>query len=243
MKSNIGLCLFIFLILFGCEKDSNKHGSPPNIDGLSLYWDHEVFGTEGRRIRFEFYGTKQFEDSYELVFKYSINQKNISIILVDEIDNGKCPKVEPGWGNDSLCTASGRMYIPDSLISKGTYNLTLKTSSFETTSELIVGNDSIVLNIPSNKCFSSFIHAVYPIPLNLLFGSVVYSGDENAKDATDFFNGLLSLGLTKTKVPNYLYRHLSVDKDGNAIDSSWPPDNYSLGILFSMDNNFKIYLI
>jgi hypothetical protein len=239
MKSNIGLCLFIFLILFGCEKDSNKHGSPPGIDGLSLYWDHEVFGTEGRRIRFEFYGTKQFEDSYELVFKYSINQKNISIILVNEIDNGKCPKVEPGWGNDSLCTASGRMYIPDSLISKGTYNLTLKTSSFETTSELIVGNDSIVLNIPSNKHFSSFIHAVYPIRVNLMFGSIVFSGAQNTNDANMFINDLLSLGLTKTNVPDYPYRYLSVDKNGNVEDSSWPPDNYSLGLLFTFNNNFK----
>jgi hypothetical protein len=239
MKSNIGLLLFIFLILFGCKKDSNKNGSPPNIDGLSLYWDHVVFGTGGRRIRFEFYGTKQFENSYDLVFKYTINQSNISIILADEIDKGKCPKVEPGWGNDSLCTPSGGFDIPESLLPKGTYTLTLKTSSFQNTSDLIVGTDSIILNIPSNNNFSSTIHAIYPMPPNLLFGNVVYSGAENTTDATTFLNDLLTLGLVKTRVPNYPYLDLQVDKDGNAIDSSWPADNYSLGILYNMNNNFK----
>ena len=161
------------------------------------------------------------------------------IILADEIDKGKCPKVEPGWGNDSLCTPSGGFDIPESLLSKGTYTLTLKTSSFQNTSDLIVGTDSISLNIPSNNNFSSTIHAIYPMPPNLLFGNIVYSGVENTTDATTFLNDLLTLGLVKTRVPNYPYLDLQVDKDGNAIDSSWPPDNYSLGILYNMNNNFK----
>ena len=227
------------MILFGCEKDSYKHETPPSIDGLSLYWDHEVFGTEGRRTRFEFYGTNQFVDSYDLIFKYSINQNNISISLVDEVDKGKCPKIEPGWGNDSLCTPRGRMYIPDSLLSKGTYNLILKTPNFETTSELIISNDSISLNIPSNEHFSCSIHAIYPIPLNLLFGYIVYSGAQNIETANMFLNDLLTLGLTKTNVPYYPYRYLPVDKDGTLADSSWPPDNYSIGLLYTLNHNFK----
>jgi hypothetical protein len=239
MKSNIIILISFFLMLFGCEKDSNKHSLPPSIDGLSLYWDHEVFGTEGRRIRFEFYGTKDFENSYDLVFNYTINQRDISISLVDVIDNGKCPRYPTPFGIDTLCTPRGRLYFPDSLISKGTYTFTVKTPSFETTSELIVENDSIILNIPSNNHFYCSIHAIYPIPLNLLFGAVVYSGTQNKDVAKMFLNDLLTLGLTETSVPYYPYRHLLVDKNGNVEDSSWPPDNYLLGLLFTLNNNFK----
>ena len=120
MKTNIILLLSAILVIFGCEKDSNNGDSLASIDGLSLYWDHEVFGEEGRRLRFQFSGTKEFENSYELIFKYSINQKVISIRLVDMIDNGKCQAFPTVSGIDSLCTPRGRLSIPDSLLQKGT---------------------------------------------------------------------------------------------------------------------------
>jgi hypothetical protein len=239
MKTKIAIILSVLLIIPGCDKVPNKDGPLATLVGLSLYWDHEIFGKEGRRIRFEFYGTKQFENSYDLVFNYSINQRDIYISLVDEIDNGKCPRFPTPFGIDSLCTPRGNLYIPDSLLSKGTYTLTLKTPNFNTTSELTVENDSIILNIPSNNHFSCSIHAVYPIPKNLLFGSVVYSGSENTTVAKKFLTDLLGLGLIKTNVPNYPYRHLSVDNEGNVKDSSWPPDNYSLGFIYNTSTDFK----
>jgi hypothetical protein len=95
------------------------------------------------------------------------------------------------------------------------------------------------LHIPSNAHFSSSIHAVYPIPVNLLFGGIVYSGDENTGYALNFLDDLLTLGLIETKVPDYPYRHLSVNEDRSAIDSQWPPDNHSLGFIYMMTDNFK----
>jgi hypothetical protein len=239
MKLTVSILLSIFLIILGCDKVPNKDGALAKLDGLTLYWDHDVFDKQGRVLRFEFYGTKDFENSYELVFNYSINQRDILISLVDEIDNGKCPRYPSPFGIDTLCTPRGRINIPDSLISSGTYTLTLKTPNFEVASKLVVEKDSIVLNIPSNNHFSCSIHAVYPIPLNLLFGGIVYSGAQNTNDAKMFINDLVSLGLTKTNVPDYPYRYLSVDKNGNVDDTSWPPDNYSLGLLYTFNNNFK----
>jgi hypothetical protein len=239
MKLKISILLSIILTIIGCDKIPNKYGPLAKLDGLRLYWDHDVFDKQGRVFRFEFYGTKDFENSYDLVFNYTINQRNILISLIDEIDNGKCPRYPSPFGIDTLCTPRGRLNIPDSLISSGTYTLTLKTPNFETNSELVNEKDSVTLNIPSNNHFSCAIHAVYPIPLNLLFGSVVYSGAQNTNDAKMFINDLLSLGLTKTNVPDYPYRYLSVSKDGNVEDSSWPPDNYSLGLLYTFNKNFK----
>lgn len=238
MKSRISILLFLILLITGCEKVPNKTGPLTKLSGLTLYWDHDIFEKGGRTLRFEFYGTQGFEDSYDLVFNYTINQKNIIVTLVDEIDNGRCPRY-PTFGFDTLCTPRGRINIPDSLVSLGTYTLTIKTPNFETTSELIFEKDSITLNIPSNNYFSCAIHAVYPIPANLVFGSVVYAGDQNAVDAKGFINDLLLLGLTKTRVPDYPYRYLSVNSEGNIPDNSWPPDNFSLGLLFTFNRNFE----
>lgn len=239
MKLISPILLAFILTIPGCDKLPDSHGPLAELEGLSLYWDHEVFDTQGRVYRFEFYGTKKFENSYDLVFNYTINQRDILITLVDEIDNGECPKYPSPFGIDALCTPRGRIIIPESLISNGSYKVTIKTPNFEINSELIVWKDSTTLTIAPNEPLSCEIHAVYPIPLNLLFGGVVYSGTQNADDAEMFINDLLSLGITKTNVPDYPYRYLSVNKDGNAGDSYWPPDNYSIGLLYAFDKNFK----
>ena len=238
MKSKLILILIFLwgICICGCEDELGDYVSISNLDGLSLYWDHEVFGDGGRRLRFEFYGTDEFENDYELKFKYIIHRKTISIRLVNIIDAGKCPSFP---GMDPLCSPRGGLSIPDDQLNIGTYTLNLETPYFETNSELIVDNEKITLKIPPNKHFSSSINEVYPIPPNLLFGSVVYSGDENSQYAEDFFNDLLNLGLTKTKLPNYPYRHLSVDEEGNAIERHWEPDNHSIGFIYKMNNNFK----
>jgi hypothetical protein len=138
-----------------------------------------------------------------------------------------------------MCTKGG-FSIPDSVLSEGAYKMSLKTPNFQADSELIVSENKYTLIILPNEYFSSSIKEVYPIPKNLLFGSVVYSGDENTKSATDFFDDLLILGLTETTVPNYPYRYLSVDEDGKAISSHWPPANHALGFLYAMHKNFDV---
>jgi hypothetical protein len=241
MKSRLILLFSTLLIFLGCSKESENFQTLQKIEGLSMYWDHEVFGEEGRRIRFEFFGKQKFENSYDLVFNYTIIRKTITIQLISAINNGKCQNIDKGFNYemDSLCTPSGRLFIPDKLLSKGTYSLTIKAPSFEITSELIVGDDSISLDIPSNTNFSSSFHAIYPIPENLLFGYVVYAGAENIESANNFISDLKTLGLTETKVPDFPYRNLSVDANGNIINTSWPPDNYSQGFIYTLHNNFK----
>jgi len=234
-----GFLISITLILSSCQKDSKNYYLLSKIDGLSFYWDHEVFGEEGRRVRFEFYGTKPFENTYDLKFEYSINEKNILIQLTDVIDKGKYINIDPGFGGGDLCAPSGRTYIPDTLLPIGKYTLTVKTLNFVTTADLIVNDDSIHLIIPPDQPLSTKINTIYPIPRNILFGAVVYSGEENTKSATDFVSNLLALGLPKIKLPNFPYSHLSVDESGNALNSSWQPNNYSLGLLFGINRNIR----
>ena len=238
MKGDI-LILFFGLIIFGCDKEDFRIDSQDSVEGLTLYWDHEVFGEGGRRLRFEFYETIRFENSYELVFDYDIEGKDIIISLVDKVNNGKCQKFPTPNGIDSLCTAKGGLFIPDNLLSNDTYSLILKTYDFEIKSNLLVDNEKYILEIPSNEKFSSSIINVFPIPENLLFGSTVFSGIENTQEANDFFKELETIGLMETTVPNYPYRHLRVDDDGKPYDRHWEPDNHSLSFLYKMEINFE----
>lgn len=242
MKTNRLTVCFLIAILMSCKNDANevqlassKGEVIANSEGLSLYWDHEV-GNKQRNLRFEFYGRTESENLYQLVFDYSINKRDILIELISKVDRGKCPLFPPN-GKDAICTKGG-FSIPDSVLLEGVYKLSLKTPDFKVDAELVVSQNKYTLIILPNEYFSSSIKEVYP-PKNLLFGSVVYSGDEKTKFAMDFFNDLLIVGLKETTVPNYPYRYLSVDKDGKAISSHWPPANHALGFLYTMDNNFE----
>lgn len=238
MKRQI-LILILALLIFGCDKEELKIDSGDKVEGLALYWDHEVFGEGGRRLRFEFYETMEFENSFELVFDYKIEGKDIIISLVDKLDKGKCQKFPTPTGNDSLCRPKGNLFIPDNLLNADNYSITLKTYDFEVKSDLIVDYEKYILEIPSNEKFSSSINSVFPIPENLLFGSVVFSGIENTQKANDFFTELEAIGFEKTSVPNFPYSHLRVDNNGEPLDDHWEPDNHSLSFLYKMENNFE----
>lgn len=242
MKSRIALTFFFLIFgISGCENDDLL--SIPNIDGLSLYWDHEVFGNEGRRLRFEFYGTNELENEYELVFNYTFDKQSIKVRLVKSIDNGKCQYFPmPSFGPDDplKCNASGGFFIPDEHLKNGSYAFDLITPFFEVSSEMIITNEHITLNIPPNDNFHSSISKVYPIPKDILYGSVVYYGSENNKDADDFFKDLSNLGLSDTMLPDYPYRHLDVDEDGKAIERHWEPDSHSIGFIYKLNQNFEI---
>ena len=238
MKTHL-IIFILAIIVLGCNKDDFPIDERASVEGLSLYWDHEVFGEGGRRLRFEFYENMEYENSFELVFDYKIDGKNIIISLIDKVDNGKCPKFPTPNGIDSLCRPKGNFFIPDNKLIESDYLVTLKTYDFEVKSNLTVNEDKFILEIPTNENFSSSISTVYPIPENLLFGGVVFKGTENTQQATAFFEELETIGFTGTSVPNYPYRHLRVGDDGKPIDEHWEPDNHSLSLLREMDADFK----
>lgn len=235
-KTTLGLILTLVSI-FSC--DNNDSLSIPTIDGLSLYWDHEIFGDEGRRLRFEATTNNEFDNDYDLEFQTSINDKTITATLTKTIDKGKCqwfPMPTAGDDDPSNCNASGVFYLADKELSNGTYSLTITTPTFRVTSKLTITDELATIDIPANEHLSSSIKYVYPIPKNILFGSVFYKGSNNTDDANEFLVYLSNLGLIETTVPNYPYRHLAVDETGRLTNSNWQDDNYSIGVLYKMNN-------
>lgn len=239
MKNKLVGLFLIGLLVCSFTKDKTNIKPLASVEGLSLYMDHEVFSENGRELRFVFYETKQYETRFKLIFEYEIIKNDIVISLVDKIDTQKNKKIIVINDFGHLNTPTGTLCIPDNLLFRDNYSLILKTSDHVIKSELVVSNEKIVLNIPTNNYFSCRINKVYPIPKNLLFGSIIFSGKENIKYANDFFAQLEAIGFIKTKVPNYPYRHLTVDRSGIPKDENWSPDYHNLRFLYKMDGNFK----
>ncbi len=232
---------FVLLItlvfnLLACDKGAV---TLQNVDGLSLYWHHEVFSENGRQLELEFYETNSYDNEYELMFNYEIVNKNIIISLLDKQYKGKCQQFPTPDGKPCKCIPRGSIYIPESRLKFDNYLVKLKTSNFEVDCNLKITNQKIILDIPKNQNFTSYIKEVYPIPKDLLYGGVVFGGNENIVLAKSFISDLESNGFIYTTVPNYRYRHLTVGDDGRPIDKHWANDNYSFGILCKMELSFK----
>ncbi|MEM1328663.1 MAG: hypothetical protein AAGI23_22095 [Bacteroidota bacterium] len=101
------------------------------VEDLSLYWDHEVFGEGGRRLRFEFQETQQFDEDIDLVFDYMVADDKVIISLVDKIIVKDCPDYPSPNGVEYRCTPRGGVEIPDSLLGGKSYALYLQTPTFE----------------------------------------------------------------------------------------------------------------
>jgi len=242
MKTRIGsISILLALTIFSCE--NHDEISMVMIDGFSLYWDHEVFGEEGRRLRFQVTTTDEYDNDYELVFNTDVDDRSITARLVKNVDEGKCqyyPMPVIGNHDPHKCSASGGFYLTDKELDNGIYSLKIVTPSFEVTSELTIADEQVTLEVPANNHLTSSFKYVYPIPKKLLFGGIVYQASENTNDAQEFFNELTNLGLTETTVPNYPYRYLSVDENGRATSSNWEPDYHTIGFLYKMnDIDFK----
>ncbi len=237
MKTKLLISVLLLAVTFGCKKDNDI--SVPKIDGLSLYWDHEVFGAPGRRLRFQVSTTNRFDNDYDLEFSTSIESKSVTIKFVKSTDNGKCPWFPmPAVGEDPhKCNAVGKFYLPEKELENGTYSLNMITPYFETTSKLIVTNEKVTLEIPENEYLKSRIKDVYPIPQNLLFGAVTYHGSDNTDAANEFLNRLKTLGLAEATVPDYHYRHLALDENGRPVITHWEPDNHTIGFLYDMNGS------
>ena len=235
MKAIYALGLILLLAsVFSCDDDL----SVPAITGLTLYWDHEIFGDEGRRFRFEVTTTNGFGTDYELEFSKSIEDKSITVRLVNSIDNGRCPYFpSPGvTAGLQTCTASGSFYLSDEELDNGVYSLTIILPNFDVTSELTVTDELATLDVPDNNFLSSSTENVYPIPPDLVYGSIVYQDSSNANDAEDFLDHLTGLGLIQTTVPDYRYRHMDVDENGYPPEQHWDPDRHLIGFLYQMNS-------
>lgn len=139
---------------------------------------------------------------------------------------------------DNLCISNGDIFIPEDRLKDGDYTFTIRTADFIVKSSFIINLDKVTLKIPDNEYFSSLIEEVFPTPENLLYGNVIFTGEENTAFANEFFEKLESIGLKKTIVANPPF-NLSVDDSGKPENQHWPPDNHSLAFLYSMNVSFK----
>jgi hypothetical protein len=239
MKKVSLLLLFTTTLFFGCGEDIVSNRNLINSEGLSLYWDHKIFGSEGRGFILEFYEAQRLENQYELIFDTKIDnrRKSINIYLKDKIDEGKCPWFPTPDKTDDLCISNGGFFIPEDQLRQGDYTFTVRTADFTIQSVFSVSKDKVSLSIPENKYFTCSIEHVYPTPKNLLYGSVIFMGEENTPFAEEFFENLKSAGLTDTIVPHPPF-NLTVDESGKPADRHWPPDKHSLAFLYSMNINF-----
>lgn len=239
MKKHIIIGILFPLFIFSCEKEAIDHASQTSVKGLSLYWQHEVFGEESRRLEFSFTESRDFDIKYDLIFDYNIQGRKITVTLVDIVNVKPCP-LFPSWdGKPTVCQPRGGIYIEDKLLDNGRYSFIVKTGNFEVESSLIVEDEKYRLEIPQNPWFSSNTKEVFPLPKNLLLGSVVYQGSDNTQRAMDYFEALDSIGLEETTIPNYNYRHFFiVDSTGQPVDKHWEPDKHSLPFLYDMTLSF-----
>lgn len=240
MKKN-----FLFIVLFAFSisilKEVAGKDTLASVEGLNLFLQHDVFWEGKRSLCLEFSETKQYKSNYSLVFRYQIINDTIIIRLIDKIDTTKKKRIKVSYGmhNSSLNIPRGRLAIPDNLLSEIYYYIIVKTADFEVESKLTVGNDKIVLDIPENKYFSCEKNIVYPIPKDLVFGSVIFYGDKENECVAKFFKEFEAVGLTNVKIPNYPYNHLLVNENGRRVNEYLPNGQNNIKFLYKMDTSFR----
>lgn len=224
--------LFIGL-LFGCKEDAPN--AAISADGLSLYWDHEIFGEEGRRYRFEFQTQKSLSEQYELIFQKSITGNVITARLIGTSSQGQClpfPGPKPG------CISKGGFSIPEKDLPPGTYTINLITPTFSESGRLTVTAEKAVLDLGTNNQFTSSVQQVFPIPRQILFGSIVYTGSGKKQAANELIAYLSTLGVTPVTLPDHPYRYLS-SESSHLATQDWPVDNHLISLVYSMNRSFR----
>ncbi|GAB4024360.1 hypothetical protein [Spirosoma gilvum] len=234
MKRTLLLLALFTGIVLGCKEDTTI--TAVTNDGLNLYWDHEIFGEEGRRFRFEFSSQKALPEQYNLVFQKTITGNVITVRLVSTVSQGQC---QPFPGDKPGCISKGGFYISEKDLLPGTYTINLITPSFTESGRLIVTPEKAALDLGVNKQFTSSIEEVFPIPRQLLFGSIVYTGSDKTQSAKDLIAYLSTLGVAPTTLPDYPYRHLNIRESPHLGTKDWPVDNHMISLVYSMNRNFK----
>ncbi|MEM6380805.1 MAG: hypothetical protein AAF705_21685, partial [Bacteroidota bacterium] len=165
--------------------------------------------------------------------------RTIVISLLDKIEKGECGKFPSPNGLIDTCNPRGRFYIPENLLKEQHYSIIFKIRNSEIFASLEVKDDSYRFDFPANEIITNSEIIIYPIPKDLLFGNLVFTGIEHTAQAENFFSKLEALGLTETRVPNLPYRHLRVEDDGKPRDRHWGQDHHSLGFLYKMESDFR----
>ena len=229
----------VLVMAVSCEEGGKKDAVASK--GLSLWWNHQVFGEQGRGFIFGFSEVERLKNLYELKFEFQVdnNLKSIEISLIDMIDKGKCPYYPmPTIDTDpDLCTSNGSVFIPENMVDEGKYKFTLGTLNYAVHCEIFFTKEKATLNIPYNSFISCDINDVFIAPKNLVHGSIVFAGEQNKTFALGFIDELRSLGLRDTIVINPPL--IKVDEIGNPIIETWPPNNYSIPFLLTMNSDFS----
>ncbi|KAA6432726.1 hypothetical protein FEM33_23695 [Dyadobacter flavalbus] len=230
-------CFLQILIISVCVscKDKDPGLQFAGNTGLDLYWHHTAGRDKGRYLLLSFMSAKAQRDKFEFKFEYRIKGREILIQLRETVSKGKC-QIYPGpWGDE--CTSRGDVFIPESELTQGTYRFILQVDDRKVMSTLIVDPEKYTLQIPSNEFFNSKITTVYPTPENLIFGSIGYTGTENAKLATALIADFEKLGLTVAKVPDYPYRDLGGGSFKHLETKFWEPDHYMVSVLLQLNSS------
>lgn len=240
MKKNF-LLIVLFTFSISILKEVAAKDILASVEGLNLYLQHDVFWEGKRSLCLEFSETKQYKTNYSLVFQYQITNDTIIIRLIDKIDTEKNKRIKVVYGmsGSSLNMPRGRLAIPDNLLSEINYYIIIKTADFEVESRLNIGNDKIVLDIPENKYFACEKNIVYPIPKDLVFGSVIFYGDKENECVAKFFKEFEAVGLKNVTIPNYPYNHLSVNDNGRPENEYSPNGQNNIKFLYKMDMKFR----
>ena len=229
--------MLLLVLVFSCSKKNTEVNGE---EGFSLYWHHEIFG-DNRHLLLAFTQKEALRRDYDLHFEYKIDNKEITVRLVGATDRGECPKFPMPFGtaDTDLCNSDGIIRIPDAELPAGNYTLKLVTDKMMAVSQLTVTTEKISLDIPSNSLLSSQTQEVFPIPANILFGSIHYTGAHNEKFAKNLINDLSILGLKPAEVTDHPYRYLDVKTKLHLSQESWQNGEHSITLLYAMTKNFR----
>lgn len=222
----------VLLGLFSCDREEPM----PKLEGFSIYWKQEIFGRQGRSYLFSFTATNWMENKYDFIFLPEVKKNEITFILARSVDKGKCPQYpmpSPAPGPPlGHCQSWGAIEIPEAWLTEQQYRIKVVTPFFTQEAELTIEDGRTTLFISENAHLSSAIQEIYPLPPDLLRGSIVFSGEENKAAALAFKEDLVKLGLKETTLS--ADRYYGIGEDGGPVDSFWEPDNHSLGLLYTL---------
>jgi len=233
MKSTLSFLLIVFVSVTISCKDRDPGIYFIDQTGLDLYWHHTFGLDKGRYILFGFSSAETQSDEFELKFDYTIKGREILIKLRETVSKGKCPEFPGSWGKE--CTSNGTVFIPENALSQGQYKFILEIEGRKVTSTLTIDPEKYTIQIPQNDLLSSRISAVYPVPKNLLFGSIGFVGGTDENLARTLISELEKLGLTPVTVPDYPYRDLDAVHSKHLEKEFREPNNYSISILMNLN--------
>lgn len=238
MKAKL-LLLSVFVISLGCSDDYINTRSLAHSQGLNLWWDHKIFGEDGRGYIFAFHEMERMENSYDLIFAYKVDEKrkNIKVYFQKKIDQGKCPYFPSPYKEDGLCMSDGSIFIPEEELKYGKYQFIVYTANYEAYSILDVTKEKVSLEIQDKEYFTTSVNEVFPTPKDLLYGSVKYMGEKYADEAQMFLTKMEESGFAKTVVANPPF-NLETDENGVPILRFVEPDRYYQSFLFKLDKSF-----